>query len=216
MKGTLFAGVVSFYAFCGLQLQAANIAGLFNTGVDDGGVALVDNAIDSHWSVTPEGAETASPIVVSSAGGFPVGPWLGDSAESSWISVSEDTNGDPIDHAFRQGFNLLGLDPSTVLISGRWSSDNSGVDILVNGASTGFTNDAQFGDWTDFSLSSADGHAFQAGDNELTFVVNNAPPNLNPVGLRVEFSSATADVIPEPSAAALCALGVVFVFRRRR
>ena len=145
-----------------------------------------------------------------------MGPWLGDSAESSWISVAENTNGEPVDHAFKQAFNLLGLDASTVVITGRWSSDNLGVDILVNGTSTGFKNDAQFGGWTDFSLSSADGHAFQAGDNELTFVVNNAPPDLNPVGLRVEFSSATADVIPEPSATVLCAFGLGFMLRRRR
>ena len=29
--------------------HAANIAGVSNTGVDDGGVALADNALDSHW-----------------------------------------------------------------------------------------------------------------------------------------------------------------------
>lgn len=199
-----------------LSSEAATISGLFNTGVDDSGVALADNAIDTHWTVTPEGGVAASPIVVTSAQGFPIGPWLADSADSAWISVSEDSNGDPVNYAFTIPFSLAGLDPGTVEITGRWATDNTGLDIAVNGTGTGQINEAQFAAWTDFSLSSGDGHAFAAGDNVLTFSLNNAPPDANPIGLRVEFLSATADVIPEPSSVALILVAALGLACRRR
>ncbi|MEM7384470.1 MAG: PEP-CTERM sorting domain-containing protein [Verrucomicrobiota bacterium] len=176
-----------------------------------------DNDLDTHWNLLPAGATaTIRPVVLTSAGGFPVGPWLADSADSTWLSNSEDSNGPPIDYEFSTPFSLQGLDVGTVSIMGRWSSDNGGVDILINGISTGQTNDAQFGGWSDFSISSAEGHQFNQGENTLTFVVNNAPPNDNPVGFRAEFTTAEAGVIPEPSSVLLLLLGMFPVFLRRR
>ncbi|MEN9022427.1 MAG: PEP-CTERM sorting domain-containing protein [Verrucomicrobiales bacterium] len=188
-----------------------------NTGLDDAGAVLADNDLDTHWELLPAGAtEPMQPVVLTSTGGFPVGPWLGDSVDSTWLSYSEDSNGPPINYEFSTPFSLQGLDVGTVNIMGRWSSDNLGVDILINGVSTGQTNEAQFGDWSDFSISSAEGHQFNQGENTLTFLVNNAPPNDNPIGFRAEFTVAEADVIPEPSVGLLFLLGVCSVGLLRR
>jgi hypothetical protein len=157
--------------------------------------------------------------VATSAGGFPIGPWLGDSADSAWITYGADTNGPPINYEFSIPFSLTDLDVDSVTITGRWSSDNTGLDILINGVSTGQTNDVQFGDWSPFSISSGEGHVFNQDDNTLTFIVENAPPNDNPIGFRAEFTEATANpksVIPEPSAASLSLLGLLTLLRRRR
>jgi hypothetical protein len=69
-------------------------------------------------------------------------------------------------------------------LSGQWATDNAGIDILVNGAGTANPNNAQFVNWTPFSLVGV----FGSGLNTVDFVLNNAPPNDNPTGVRVEIS----------------------------
>lgn len=207
------AGLMALLPFSG---QAATISGLVNTGLDALGEVQADDAEELHWSITPEGGTTHAPVVATSAGGFPIGPWLGDSADSAWITYSADTNAPPINYEFAIPFSLTGLDVDSMEIFGRWSSDNAGTDILLNGVSSGQTNDLQFADWSLFSFTSADGDVFNQDDNVLTFTVNNAPPDNNPMGIRVEFSQATATVIPEPSSAGLALLGLLTFLRRRR
>ena len=96
--------------------------------------------------------------------------------------------------------------------------DNSVVDILLNGVSTGESNPNGFVGWTEFSIAADEGDVFNIGTNTLTFIVNNAgaptdPPG--PIGLRVEFLSAT-ERIPEPSSLGLLALTAAFVLGSRR
>jgi hypothetical protein len=40
---------------------------------------------------------------------------------------------------YRTTFNLAGFNPSTASITGQWSTDNEGVEILINGVATGKT-----------------------------------------------------------------------------
>ena len=191
------------------------IPGLFNTGVDDTGTPLADNAVDPHYQLVAPSNITGDAIVATSAGGFPIGPWLEDNGLSAWITPSEDTNG-PGDFDgspsfyYQTSFDLAGFDPSTAMISGSWSSDNLGLDILLNGNSTGFDNPAQFGGATPFTLAAADGHPFQAGVNTLQFVLNNGGGEGNPdgpTGVRVEMTGSA--LVPEPSTAVLAGLGVL-------
>ena len=192
------------------------IANLFNTGVDAGGVPLADNAADSHWVITS--APTAGgPLAATAAGGFPIPPWVGDNSTSAWLVPTADTNGLAGDYFYETTFDLSG-DPSTASIYGRSSADNTVVDILLNGVSTGNSNPNGFGGWTDFSIAADEGDVFSAGTNTLTFIVNNAgqpadPPG--PIGLRVEFLAAT-EFIPEPSSLGLCAIALLGLLRRRR
>ncbi len=164
---------------------AVPIRGLFNTGVDDAGQPRADNAVESHYTLVPFSPVIGAPLVATSTGGFPIPPWNGDSAASAWITPSTNTNTDaaPGTYHYRTSFDLTGLDRMQAQIAGRWASDDLGVDILVNGVSTGFKSGG-FGAYTPFRITSG----FVVGTNTLTFVVNNGGTAPNPSGLRVELS----------------------------
>lgn len=214
-------GMAGNNGFTGLRVEMSGgfapigevpIPGLFNTGVTNLGTPQADNELDAHYVLS--GLASGMPVVATGAAGFPIPPWVGDNSTSAWITPAADTNGPDGDYFYSINFDLTGLDPGTASIFGAWSVDNTGVDILLNGAPTGNSNPNGFGGFTDFNISAASGALFSAGMNTLTFQVNNgAPPG--PTGLRVEFLSASA--VPEPSAAllGLCGAGLL-AWRRRR
>jgi hypothetical protein len=118
---------------------------------------------------------------------------------------------------YQTTFDLTGYDPSTVTLTGQWSTDNIGSDILINGVSTGNAS-SDFSQWYSFTISSG----FVPGVNSLDFNWENQG---GPGGLRVEFSSLTGDPMassssaPEPGSRLLMGLGVVvagLVARRRK
>ncbi|HUF63499.1 MAG TPA: PEP-CTERM sorting domain-containing protein [Verrucomicrobiales bacterium] len=204
-------------------LPAATISTLFNTGVDDLGVALPDDAPDSHWTLVAPGAMTGSPLAVTSAGGFPIPPWLGDNATSAWIGTLNPTALGPTDvtreYHYQTVFSLAGLIPSTAAIAGQSSQDNFLLDVLINGNSTGISESAvSFGGWSEFSFSAEHIALLTDGDNTLTFIVHSATEDGTDdyTSLRVEFLTKTADIIPEPSAAGLLALAALGLLGRRR
>jgi hypothetical protein len=191
--------------------------------VDGLGVSLADNAPDSHWSLVPPGAQTGSPLAATSAGGFPIPPWLGDSPDSAWITTLDPTALGPTDvtreYHYQTTFSLSGFLPATAAIGGRASQDNFLLDVLVNGVSTGINESAvSFGGWTDFSLAPEDIALLTDGDNTLTFIVQSATVDgtNDYTSLRVEFLTKDAALIPEPSVAGLLALGALGFLRRRR
>jgi hypothetical protein len=164
------------------------VPGLYNTGVDAQGVTLVNDAKDSHYVLVLGGTDA---FVENSVPGFPVPPWLGDSAVSAWISPSVSTyapsdGSGTANYRYETKFDLTGFNPGTVRLNGQWATDNNGVDILINGTSTGQLNTNQFAAWTPFQIT----NGFVAGTNRLTFIVNNggpgAPVGNDPTGLRAE------------------------------
>ena len=166
-------------------VDGAPIPGLFNTGVgEDGKLLPASGAVDPHYTITvsPD-EEFTGPDAVTLNPGFPVGPWLGEGPDSKWI-VANPASGNSAegDYTFRTSFDLTGFDSTKATITGLWSVDNSGIDILLNGESLGITNTGGFTSWTDFTIDSG----FVDGENVLEFVVNNAPATPNPAGLRVE------------------------------
>jgi len=181
------------------------IPGLYNTGVDAAGRPLTEDAADPHYSLT-FGGTTA--YVATEAGGFPIPPWLGTNSMSAWISPSLDTAGlsdglGTYNYSYRTTFLLTGINLATVRLAGRWATDNNGVNILINGTSTGQSNTNQFASWTPFVIT----NGFVNGVNTIDFVVNNggpgSPPGSDPTGLRVElWGSALLDcaaVRPAPT-----------------
>jgi hypothetical protein len=194
-------------ALLGLTISAqANLIPLFNTGVDAGGVVLANGTTpDPHYSLIAVPSGSSATLVLSSAGGFPIGPWLGDNALSRWIRPNNGgTSGQDSDPAgtyvFRTTFDLTGLNPLTASISGGWSTDNNGSSVLLNGVNTGIaaTSFTQFQTgFAPFTISSG----FVAGINTLDFVVvNGAGTSGNPTGLRVEMTgNAAVAPVPEPS-----------------
>jgi hypothetical protein len=169
---------------------------LFNTGVDASGNPLPDGTIgDPHYTITSVPSGSTDIRVRTSSGGFPIGPWLPDNATSAWVGPNNaaDLSSPEGDYTFQTSFTLDSLaDLSSVTISGRWATDNPGVDILLNGnsllgsghitaaeVSTGFTA------WTNFDFGPGVPF-FSTGANTLGFVFNNLPTSNNPAGLRVD------------------------------
>jgi hypothetical protein len=198
----LVAGVIS--------TPADEIPGLYNTGVDNGGTVLANGADELHYEILENGF---IPKLLNP----PNGAYVPNDATSKWIW--ENANGQPggVVRTFRISFDLTGLDPTTAVISGRSTSDNNTLDILVNGASTGETTPfAGFGSWWDFSLSNT---LLVAGKNTIDFKVNEGGA---PGGFRAEFLVKTADPlsvgVPDGGSSAtlaLLSLGTLALLDRR-
>jgi len=181
-------------------LQAASIPGLFNTGVADNGALLAGGAVDPHYRLIASSDATytgpAAYVLPDAYPAAPAGPWLANGPDSKWLSPrpSGGANVAAGNYTYRLQFSLAGLDPNTAVITGRWSSDNAGVDILLNGVSTGINYDGSFGAFSGvWTLRSG----FVAGTNTLDFVINNAGTAANPCGFRCELSG-TAELPPPP------------------
>ncbi len=202
-KGLVGAVALLAAAFFIPAAQATTITTLYNTGVDGSGV-IANGSADSHYTIVSPTGLTA--VAGTASGGFPIGPWLGDNTASRWIGPENaarfaGANGAVFHYVTT--FSLAGLDPTTAAISGQWSTDDQGLDILINGNSLGLaTVNNAYNIWTAFSVTSG----FVSGLNTLEFVVLNSkadccgyPAGFNPTGLRVEFTSATALATPLPA-----------------
>lgn len=157
----------------------AGSIGLKNTGVPG-----------SSWTVVETGttAVNVSP---------PSGGWLPNTATSQWIW--QNSNGTPlgVTRTFEQTFDMTGLDLSTAVIVGQWAADNIGVDILLNGVSTG-NPQIPFGfpafqSWTSFSINNS---SLLAGTNTIGFRVQDVG---GISGFRAEFLIETATELPTSS-----------------
>ena len=197
--------------------QAATIT-LFNTGVDSAGVPLPNGSLESHYSLVsvPSGGTTGIKVLTS-VGGFPVGPWIGDNSTSAWIGPNtSQANGLGGLYDYQTTFSLTGLDASTASIIGQWSSDNAGVQIFLNGVDIGpvgnpygTSSNYSFQQWATFSINSG----FVSGLNKLDFFVTNgngSEDTFGPTGLRVEMTG-MASAVPEPSTWAMMILGFLGV-----
>lgn len=197
---------------------------IYNTGVDDDGIPLAEDAVDPHWTLSGSGVtEGVGPdaYTTTGAGGFPVGPWLSDAADpgSAWIAPSTDTNapanpepGGTSIYEYSQAFTTP-MD-GTVTIAGLQSGDGSVTDVLIDGISGTFTP-VGFNMFGDFSVTAA----VTGTDHTLTVLVDNGEGNPNPTGVRVSVETAGFVPIPEPSTLVLALAGLLglalFGWRRR-
>ena len=164
----------------------SRIPGAFNTGVDDNGNALAAGSVDTHYQIVINPDSTTSTEAIVHNEGFPIapaGPWLANSANSKWIAPRADTTAAAGGvYTYRLTLDLTDRDTSTVLINGNWSSDNTGVRIVVNGTATTNSHDGNFGVYHPFRISSSD-VLFRNGPNTIDFVVDNLAAGYT--GLRV-------------------------------
>ncbi|CAF3882548.1 unnamed protein product [Rotaria sp. Silwood1] len=155
--------------------------------MDDFNNLLADGETDSHYLLI-QSADVYFPgpdskVIISNE--FPIGNWYPNGDKSKWIAPRTDAgkwNESGI-YTYRLYFDLTGHDLNSTEIKGGWSTDNNGVDILINGQSTGFATPYEaFGAGLfPFEIKSG----FQSGLNTLDFIVNNG---YAPTGLRVEFA----------------------------
>jgi len=164
-----------------------NVPGFSNSGVGVDGLLLAGGAVDPHFKLITNPDNTASDLVyVQSA---PPGAWLANSETSKWIGpransagsagLTVDAGAGPGVYIYRRSLDLTGFDLSTVAINGSWATDNTGVEIRVNGTVVGFPNSTgtTFAQLVPFSISnSAFPGLLTAGVNTVDFVVRNEDP----------------------------------------
>jgi hypothetical protein len=201
INGVAMGSVATLAMFGSIdRAQAASIS-LGNTGV---GTYDVSGPTGASTSVIPNGA-------------FPIGPWFDNDATSSWIGSISAPAGD---YTYSTVFSLAGLSASTASIVGNWAGDNAGVSILLNGSSSGIVANAGSVNFSGFTGFTIDNTAnFLAGDNTLSFTINNADgPGNNPTGVRVAMAgTADASEVPEPSdlVGTAFAFGSVVLLKRK-
>ena len=213
-----------FAMLCAIPALAGPIL-LNNTGETNNGttcagscVAITQGMVDPHWVLQPP-VNYAGYVVTSGSAQF--SSWLADTATSQWIGVQPSYTAGMSDNAgnwtYQTTFSLTGMLPATASITGRWLTDNTGINIYLNGTIMALTTPANdFTLWTSFSLPV--GSNFVAGLNTLDFVSSNTS---GPSGLRVEFLTGTAtdvSAVPEPATLGLLGVGLLGlgIARRKR
>jgi len=168
------------------------VPGLFNTGVDASGALLPNNGLDPHFTLV-QSPDASAPgpgtYVVDDTTGPIGGSWLGNGPSSKWIApqANQSVGNAAGDYRYRQTFSLSGVDPSTVILTGRWTSDNDGIGVFINGIPTGLSlGPANYPSFSpDFTIT----NGFVEGLNTLDFVVRNGG---GPTGFRAELSATAA------------------------
>ncbi|HMR40146.1 MAG TPA: hypothetical protein PKA90_06910 [Ignavibacteria bacterium] len=162
------------------------IPDLYNTGQNDQRLILTDGEADEHYSlISSADAEYPGPYaMISLSSGWPMDRWVPNNSNSKWIAPRTDAknyNSAGV-YIYRTTFDLSHFKHNTAVIRGLWSSDNNGVDILINGKSTGYGTpiEAYYGMFP-FEITGG----FTEGINTLEFVVYNIN---GPSGLRVELN----------------------------
>jgi hypothetical protein len=182
------------------------IPSLRNTGIGADGAPIAGGAVDPFWTlpVNPDGGSTE---VFVGNDGWPIqaGVWMVNSAASKWVG-SRAAVGDgsiPVgEYVYRTTFDLTGRDTNTVLIVGRWASDNAGTAVFVNGKTVSVPVNTSFGGWLGFTITTNNA-AFLQGINTIDFGIANGP-DAGPSGLRLEFTQTSARTLPGiPAAIAL-------------
>lgn len=194
-----FAMVMALPMIAGVSqnTKAAVITGLFNTGVDASGNALVggNGVTDPHYVITT--SDIANAVVGDNAVTYLHPSYVPDSSTSRWVSNSADGQPGNGTVTFQTTFNVSGSGP--VAINGFWGVDNIG-EIFLNGVDTGiglpFGFDA-FQTLHAFSITSG----FVLGLNKLDFVIVDTGP---PLAFRVD---GITSAIPELSTWAMMLLG---------
>ena len=183
---------------------------LYNTGLSASFEELESGADDPHYAVVAGPAGSGSDWVGCSSSS-----WVdcqGTEPDSQWLTL----NSLPGQLTIRTTFTILPEAVlSSVVLSGRWSSQNATLDIRVNGVSTGQTSPANGADvWHALEVDQADfPGAFAHGVNTLDFVVDNEAVV---AGLRTD--DLAVEALPEPSAVSgfAWALPVLVLLHRRR
>ena len=171
--------------------------------------------IDPHFAVvSAPDPSLVGPAKVVPASGYPLPPWVANDANSRWVAPlrsAADASAPPGTYVFETTIDLTGYQASTAVLTGRWSADNEGVDVYLNGTALDLHRTGPnpgsgvegFRAYSDFAISTG----WVAGVNTLRFEVRNDPlasgsTTPNPVGLRVDDVQLYAVPVPAVAVAA--------------
>ncbi len=196
--------------------SAVQVAGVYNTGLGVGGVALApgDGQVDANYTIVS--TNEAGVVVGSNALTYYNPAYLQDGAFSRIVNATGTGAGaDGTTTTFATTFSLAGYDAANATISGQALFDNSG-EIFLNGNQLG-TTITGFGSLAPFGTNS---NFFVAGLNTLTFVLHNAggPEAFQVAGLTVTAEAVPVPGVPEPATWGLMIAGFVMTgatMRRR-
>lgn len=174
------------------------IPDLYNTGLDQNRQPVPDGTADPHWILLQNPDTGSTDAIIEDTTAFPIvapSTWMGATSTSKWIGPQLNTSASVVGvYIYRTTINLTDRDPKTVLIQGRWATDNSGREIRVNGVASNNPQSPSFSAWTSFALYGTNMN-FVAGTNTLDFVVENeSAPGYT--GLRVEFQASNVAIPP--------------------
>lgn len=166
------------------ELKKIPIPTLYNTGVDNNKIPLGDGETDPHYvlSISADPMFTGPDTKVVHSDVFPLGAWVYNDNLSKWISPRADAGewNAPGMYVYTLSFSLHGFKAETAEIKGFWTTDNDGVDIMINGKSTGYFT--QYNAFQNGFYPFEIKEGFIKGINSISFVVNNGEA---PTGLRV-------------------------------
>ncbi len=223
-KLKVYLFIVSFLLISAVgNLHAAKIQipGLYPTGVDNDGNVLSYGEEEIHYILTSYPGDYSSAPTIKVIKPHSSWWWYDDNTEpkAAWIGPSGSDKSDPVGwYSYTLTFNLTGYDPTTVVITGSWASDNESY-IYLNGSDTGISNKydndnkKSFRELSKFTINSG----FNNGINILEFrVYNGSGYGINPTGLLVEDIQGYS--VPLPGTIWLLGIGCLFSvigFKRR-
>ena len=206
---SVLLGPIQTNALCGSTITTlySTGQGLMASGPGESG-NNPPGIVDPHWSLiqAPTGATVYGDDAFTIAAGgknvlAPSGTqWIGPNPSSSF-------NAPPGDYTYQTTFSLAGFVASSAIIQGQFAADNDVASITLNGGSVPLSSHGNLLSLTDFTISSG----FVSGVNTLDFIVVNLGSEPSPTGLLVDFTSATASIVAEPTSLFLLAMGCCVV-----
>jgi len=162
----------------GAAIDITGVAGLHNTAVNQSDQLMFDGTAEVNYTIVGHPlpapyASAVTPVVVVNAF-YPMngggGPWVANDTKSKWIAPSWNANtaGTHGYYTYQTTFRLsAAYNPKTASLAGKWSSDNDGVEILLNGVAqwAGHTGEQAYLSLHDFAI----GSGFVMGENTLGF-----------------------------------------------
>jgi autotransporter-associated beta strand protein len=183
---------------------------VFNTGVSANRGLLAGGAIDPHWQLTLSG-DPAFPGPNAVTIGSPPASYLPNGPSSEWLApVASGSAAGSADFGYTTTILIDTTDPATAILTGSWGTDNNGLDILLNGVSTGITVNG-FAALSSFVITNGQVHQgldtngnpisitnlFVPGLNTLECITSNAPSGGdNPTALRVQLRGVALPLAP--------------------
>ena len=181
------AGAGLFFAGSVAPGDTGSIPTLFSTGIATNGVAALVGVGDPHYVLTASAYSTPPPPDIAATVEANHSAWLANDATSMWLGpTSQGANSVAAgNYNYRTTFDLTGFDLGSVQITLQMAADNGISDVLLNGASRGFSY-AGFNAWSStFTINSG----FTTGTNTLDFLTYNSGTTANPGGFRAKLGS---------------------------